>query len=682
MGALAAGTFGLPRLLDGRLGAKERLGKAPMCFRGPVLMVPIGACRVGTDREGDAAMLKRRTIRRALAVLTVSMVGLAPAVAFAPSAHAVTSALTATAPHPFGEVPVGQIWVQNVVVTNTGGATLQINPSMSGSATSLDFLVEPAYPATATSCLSIVNNTRVSASIPAGATCTLGIYFLPTHFGARSTTLTVVDNTGGSFSLNVSGAGGAGYYLAGDSAQWTTFGVADEDLEGSAVAVSAPVVGIAGTRFGDGFWLDAADGGVFTAGSAGFFGSMGGRHLNKPIVEDGRHTHRWGPWLVASDGGIFTFGNAGFFGSTGNVHLNKPIVGMARTPSGRGYWLVASDGGIFTFGDAGFFGSTGNVHLNKPIVGMAATPSGRGSWLVASDGGIFTFGDAGFFGSTGNVNLVQPIVGMAPSPLGTGYWLVASDGGIFTFNVPFEGDTGGEGVTTIGMAPSTAALYEPLLSAPASNGGQAGEAAILAGVTSWPRPPVELWPNHPPLGSTVTAKRRARRIGLRLRGDVPLAVGAVATGTDEAGMLQRLKTSMITASDGSIRVQPRGHPRTAESVGCERACLVGPPTWSRPGAGPRTQVNNEPQWCPVRRWLPTCEQESAGLRPGDPGDSGPRLTRRRHQRRSPRARLLPACFAPARRSGRPRRGASPVSSRPAIHQQSNGQAGSTPTIFF
>jgi hypothetical protein len=146
--------------------------------------------------------------------------------------------------------------------------------------------------------------------------------------------------------------------------------------------------------------------------------------------------------------------------------------------------LVASDGGIFTFGDAGFFGSTGNVHLNKPIVGMAATPSGRGYWLVASDGGIFTFGDAGFFGSTGNVNLVQPIVGMAPSPLGTGYWLVASDGGIFTFNVPFEGSAGGEGVTTIGMAPSTAALYEPFLSAPASNGGQAREAAILAGVTT------------------------------------------------------------------------------------------------------------------------------------------------------------------------------------------------------
>ena len=60
-----------------------------------------------------------------------------------------------------------------------------------------------------------------------------------------------------------------------------------------------------------------------------------------------------GYWLAAADGGIFTFGDAGYFGSTGAIHLNKPIVGMAATIDAGGYWLVASDGGIFTFGDAG-----------------------------------------------------------------------------------------------------------------------------------------------------------------------------------------------------------------------------------------------------------------------------------------------------------------------------------------
>jgi hypothetical protein len=159
-----------------------------------------------------------------------------------------------------------------------------------------------------------------------------------------------------------------------------------------------------------------------------------------------------GYWLVASDGGVFSFGDAQFYGSTGSIHLNQPIVGMARTADGRGYWLVASDGGVFSFGDALFYGSTGSIHLNQPIVGMAPTPDGRGYWLVASDGGIFSYGDALFFGSTGSIHLDKPIVGMAPTPDGQGYWLVASDGGIFTYGVAqFLGSLGGSGESVLGI---------------------------------------------------------------------------------------------------------------------------------------------------------------------------------------------------------------------------------------
>ena len=71
---------------------------------------------------------------------------------------------------------------------------------------------------------------------------------------------------------------------------------------------------------------------------------------------------------MAKDGGIFTFGDAGFYGSTGNLRLDAPIVGMAATPGGGGYWLVAADGGIFTFGDAPFDGSAGSNGLVAPIV--------------------------------------------------------------------------------------------------------------------------------------------------------------------------------------------------------------------------------------------------------------------------------------------------------------------------
>src|SRR5436853_372295 len=121
-----------------------------------------------------------------------------------------------------------------------------------------------------------------------------------------------------------------------------------------------------------------------------------------------------GYWLVASDGGIFSFGDASFRGSTGSMQLNKPIVGMAATPTGGGYWLVASDGGVFSFGDAGFFGSMGGTPLAKPIVGMATTPTGNGYWLVASDGGVFSFGDAAFLGSLGG----------PPGDIGSSYYPV------------------------------------------------------------------------------------------------------------------------------------------------------------------------------------------------------------------------------------------------------------------
>ncbi len=204
-----------------------------------------------------------------------------------------------------------------------------------------------------------------------------------------------------------------------------------------------------------GYWFVASDGGIFSFGDAKFYGSMGARHLNAPIVGMAATPDGKGYWFVASDGGIFSFGDAKFYGSMGARHLNKPIVGMAATPDGKGYWFVASDGGIFSFGDAKFYGSMGARHLNKPIVGMAATPDGKGYWFVASDGGIFSFGDAKFYGSMGAKHLNKPIVGMAATPDGKGYWFIASDGGIFSFgDAKFYGSMGAKHLNKpiVGMA--------------------------------------------------------------------------------------------------------------------------------------------------------------------------------------------------------------------------------------
>ena len=218
--------------------------------------------------------------------------------------------------------------------------------------------------------------------------------------------------------------------------QYVTNGTLDQNLP---FIMSAPIART-------GYRFVASDGGVFNYGAgAPYLGSMGGQHLNKPIVGMAVMPAGDGYYLVASDGGIFSYGSAQFYGSTGSLHLNAPIVGMAVTADGAGYWLVASDGGIFSYGDAQFYGSTGSLHLNKPIVGMAATPDGKGYYLVASDGGIFNYGDAAFLGSAGSLTLNKPVVGMSV-PTSGGYYLVATDGGIFTYpssgGPPFSGSTG------------------------------------------------------------------------------------------------------------------------------------------------------------------------------------------------------------------------------------------------
>jgi hypothetical protein len=193
----------------------------------------------------------------------------------------------------------------------------------------------------------------------------------------------------------------------------------------------------------EGYDMTASDGGVFAFGADAFHGSMGGIHLNAPVVATAKDPATGGYWEVAADGGVFAF-DAPFYGSMGGTRLSGFVLGMAATPDGRGYWLVASDGGVFAFGDARFYGSMGGRPLAKPVVGMAASADGNGYWLVASDGGVFAFGDAAFDGSTGGIALAKPVVGMAPVPQGGGYWLVASDGGVFAFGAAqYFGSTGG-----------------------------------------------------------------------------------------------------------------------------------------------------------------------------------------------------------------------------------------------
>jgi hypothetical protein len=239
------------------------------------------------------------------------------------------------------------------------------------------------------------------------------------------------------------GAGQQGYTLDASDGGIFTYNTTFFGSMGGK-ALNKPIVGMAHTPGNQGYWEVASDGGVFSFGDAGFFGSMGGKPLNQPVVGIASTPDGQGYIEVASDGGVFTFGDAGFFGSMGGKALNKPIVGIAVTPDGRGYWEVASDGGIFAFGNAGFFGSMGGKALNKPIVGIAQATDGMGYDEVASDGGVFNFGSAHFFGSAGALKLNAPVVGIAVAPDNHGYWTFAADGGVFNYGngAQFKGSAG------------------------------------------------------------------------------------------------------------------------------------------------------------------------------------------------------------------------------------------------
>jgi len=245
--------------------------------------------------------------------------------------------------------------------------------------------------------------------------------------------------------ISVPNATPQGYWMAAADGGIFSFGVPFFGSQ-SGTALIQPIAGMAAVPGGTGGY-DVAEGNgmVFGNGPRAADCANAGAVLNQAIVGIAATPGGNGCWLAGSSGAVVPLGsNAPFFGSASSLPLTKPIVGIAATPNNDGYDLVASDGGVFSYGPgAGYFGSMGGKPLNQPVVGIAIDPSTGGYWLVAKDGGVFSF-NAPFLGSMGGKPLNQPIVGMAAAPTGNGYYLVASDGGIFAFGTGahFQGSTG------------------------------------------------------------------------------------------------------------------------------------------------------------------------------------------------------------------------------------------------
>ena len=130
-----------------------------------------------------------------------------------------------------------------------------------------------------------------------------------------------------------------------------------------------------------------------------------------------------GYWLIAADGGVFSFGDASFHGSTAALDLPKPIVAAAATPTGAGYWLMSSDGAVFAFGDAEFQGSAIDAAA-PPAVEISA--DGTGYRVARENGAVAAFGVADLGGIPDPAAGAQPVVGLATRS-GGGYWLAQGE---------------------------------------------------------------------------------------------------------------------------------------------------------------------------------------------------------------------------------------------------------------
>jgi hypothetical protein len=222
-----------------------------------------------------------------------------------------------------------------------------------------------------------------------------------------------------------------------------------------------------------GYWLVGSDGGIFTFGSAQFYGSTGNLALQRPVVGIVTTADQKGYWLDASDGGIFSFGDTQFYGSipglglhpagSGLPHsLNAPIVGMVPSFDDRGYFMVAADGGVFAFGDAKYEGSCPGIG-GCSGAGVAVMPdaSGNGYWLVTKSGSVYTFGDAPYLGAPGNTG--SPVTSAVPMPGGGGYLILTANGTVYNYgNAPDVGGAFGE--------PATNAATAVLMNAQGTNG--------------------------------------------------------------------------------------------------------------------------------------------------------------------------------------------------------------------
>jgi hypothetical protein len=125
-----------------------------------------------------------------------------------------------------------------------------------------------------------------------------------------------------------------------------------------------------------------------------------------PIVAIAGTRKGHGYWLLGADGGVFTFGDAGFHGSAAVHHAGDGAVALLPSASGRGYHIVHRSGRLRHFGDAlrVWLPTRPGLH----VVGLVPSARGHGVGAITAEGSFLAAGDFPLIES------VRPRIGPAP----------------------------------------------------------------------------------------------------------------------------------------------------------------------------------------------------------------------------------------------------------------------------
>jgi hypothetical protein len=260
--------------------------------------------------------------------------------------------------------------------------------------------------------------------------------------------------TGLSVNLVPKGGTNHGYWLVGSDGGIFNYGLASFEGSTGSLKLQRPVVGITRTPGNNGYWLVASDGGVF-AFNAPFVGSLPGlglhpagsglpHSLDQPVVGMVPSASGQGYYMVAADGGVFAF-NSTFAGSCPGIGgCSGAAVAVAPDATGDGYWLATSTGHVYSFGDAPYFGAPGPQ--SSPITSMVRTSDGGGYYLLDADGQVFAYGDAQYLGALipGAAGGIDPATAIFDTDDGGGYWISTALGKVYPYgDAPADGDMSG-----------------------------------------------------------------------------------------------------------------------------------------------------------------------------------------------------------------------------------------------